>query len=93
MSATPVLDLPGVFAEAFLFITTRVTLDVGSDRKLPPGRELWMTTPLRTIAEHLYDHEQHARTHVLKTGQCRREGTRSGYVATTARQTVATSIP
>jgi hypothetical protein len=56
MSATPVIDFPGVFAEAFLF-TTRVTLDVGSDRKRPPGRELRMTTPLRTIAEQVYDYE------------------------------------
>jgi hypothetical protein len=54
MSATPVFDLPGVFAEELLF--TRVTLGAGYDRKQPAGRELWMTAPLWTIAEHLYDH-------------------------------------
>jgi hypothetical protein len=53
MSATPVFDFAGVFADELLF-TTRVTLDVGSDRNQPPGPELWMTTPLRRIAEHLY---------------------------------------
>src|ERR671927_216866 len=53
MSATPVFDFAGVFADELLF--TRVTLDVGSDIKRPGGRQLWMTTPLRTIAEHLYD--------------------------------------
>jgi hypothetical protein len=53
MSATPVLNLPGVFAEELLF--TRVTLGAGYDRKQPAGRELWMTAPLWTIAEHLYD--------------------------------------
>jgi hypothetical protein len=54
MSATPVFDFPGVFAAELLLFTTRVTLDVGSDRNQPPGPELWMTTPLRRIAEHLY---------------------------------------
>src|SRR6185295_15530446 len=63
MSATPVFDFAGVFADELLF-TTRVTLDGGSDRKTPPGRELWMSTPLATIAEHLFDIERHARTNV-----------------------------
>jgi hypothetical protein len=54
MSATPVFDFPGVFADELLF-TTRVTLDGGSDKNQPPGSELWMTTPLRTIAEQVYD--------------------------------------
>jgi len=53
MSATPVFDFPGVFAAELLF--TRVTLDGGSDKNQPPGSELWMTTPLSTIAEHVYD--------------------------------------
>ena len=33
-----------------------------------PGRALWMTTPLRTIAEQVYDYERHARTSVRKYG-------------------------
>jgi hypothetical protein len=53
MSATPVLDFAGVFAEELLF-TTR-TLGGGYDKNLPPCRGLWMTMPLWTIAEHVFD--------------------------------------
>jgi hypothetical protein len=53
MSATPVLDFAGVFAEELLF-TTR-TLGGGYDKNLPPCRGLWMTMPLWTIAEQVFD--------------------------------------
>jgi hypothetical protein len=58
MSATPVVDLPGAFAAELLF--TRVTVGGGYDIKQPPCRGLWMTMPLWTIAEHLYEIERHA---------------------------------
>ena len=36
--------------------------------KIVPGCDLWMTTPLRRIAEQVYDYERHARTNVRKMG-------------------------
>jgi hypothetical protein len=36
MSATPVFDFPGIFAEELLLFTTRVTLDLGSDKNRHP---------------------------------------------------------
>src|SRR5688500_7501391 len=54
MSATPVFDFAGVFAEELLF-TTPDTLGGGYDKNPPPCRGLWMTMPLWTIAEHVYD--------------------------------------
>jgi hypothetical protein len=92
MSATPVLDFAGVFAEELLF-TTPDTLGGGYDKNPPPCRGLWMTMPLWTIAEHVYDDRVTRQNRRTKTGQCRREGTRSGYAATTTRQTVAVSSP
>src|SRR4051794_17491104 len=87
MSATPVFDFPGVFAEELLF-NTRVTLDLGSDKN--DGRS-------RPVDD--YAAEDNSRTCVRRssdtpaqayenTGQCRRAGTRSGYAETTARQIV-----
>jgi hypothetical protein len=42
MSATPVLDFAGVFADELLF-TTRIKVSGGYDKNLPPGPGLWMT--------------------------------------------------
>jgi hypothetical protein len=53
MSATPVLDFAGVFADEPLF-TTGTKVGGGYDKNPPPCRELWMSRPLWTIAEHLY---------------------------------------
>jgi hypothetical protein len=53
MSATPVFDFAGVFADEPLF-TTGYKVGGGYDKNPPPCRELWMTGPLWTIAEHLY---------------------------------------
>src|SRR3954464_10940863 len=55
MSATPVLDFAGVFAVELLLITTSTKVGGGYDKNLPPRLSLWMTEPLWTIAEHLYD--------------------------------------
>src|SRR4051795_4127474 len=56
MSATPVLDFAGVFADELLFIT-RTKVGGGYDKNPPPCHRLWMTTPLWTIAEHVYEDE------------------------------------
>jgi len=56
MSATPVLDFAGVFADELLFIT-RTKVGGGYDKNPPPCHQLWMTTPLWTIAEHVYEDE------------------------------------
>src|SRR5690242_14572902 len=53
MSATPVFDFAGVFADEPLF-TTGYKVGGGYDKNPPPCHELWMTGPLWTIAEHLY---------------------------------------
>jgi hypothetical protein len=53
MSATPVLDFAGVFADEPLF-TTGYKVGGGYDKNPPPCHELWTTGPLWTIAEHLY---------------------------------------
>ena len=53
MSATPVLDFAGVFADELL-ITTGIKVGGGYDKNLLPCPELWMTEPLWRIAEHLY---------------------------------------
>lgn len=50
MVATPAFA--GVFEELFV---TRDTLGARSDRKQPAGRNLWMSDPVWTIAEHVYD--------------------------------------
>jgi hypothetical protein len=54
MSATPVLDFAGVFADELLF-TTGTKVGGGYDKNPPPCHQLWMTMPLWTIAEHVYD--------------------------------------
>jgi hypothetical protein len=54
MSATPVLDFAGVFADELLF-TTGTNVGGGYDKNPPPCHRLWMTKPLWTIAEHVYD--------------------------------------
>jgi hypothetical protein len=56
MSATPVLDFAGVFADELLFITG-IKVGGGYDKNQPPCRGLWITEPLWTIAEHLYEIE------------------------------------
>jgi hypothetical protein len=56
MSATPVLDFAGVFAVELLLITTSTKVGGGYDKNLPPRLSLWMTEPLWTIAEHVYDY-------------------------------------
>jgi hypothetical protein len=53
MSVTPAFDFPGVFAAELLF-TTGIKVGGGYDKNLLPCRDLWMTKPLWTIAEHLY---------------------------------------
>jgi hypothetical protein len=92
MSATPVFDFAGVFADELLF-TTGIKVGGGYDKNPPPGRELWTTKPLWTIAEHLYDDRVTRQNRCTKERQRRPAGTRSGYAATTARQMVAVSIP
>jgi hypothetical protein len=54
MSATPVLDFAGVFADELLF-TTGTKVGGGYDKNPPPCPQLWMTNSLWTIAEHVYD--------------------------------------
>src|SRR3954447_20574279 len=54
MFATPVLDFVGVFADAFLFITG-LKVGGGYDKNELPCPDLWMTRPLWTIAEQVYD--------------------------------------
>src|SRR3954468_22530209 len=83
MSATPVFDFAGVFADELLF-TTRDTVGGGYDKNQPHCRGLWITTPLWTIAEHVYDVWTTRQNRRTKAGQCNVAGTRSGYVATTA---------
>src|SRR5690349_10405109 len=51
--ATPVFDFV-LFVDELLF-TTVDTLGEGYDKNPSPCRVLWMTEPLWTIAEHLYD--------------------------------------
>ena len=77
MSATPVFDFPGVFAEELLFITG-LKVGGGYDKNLPPRLDLWMTEPLWTIAEHVYDDRVTRQNRRTKKRQCRRAGTRSG---------------
>jgi len=92
MSATPVLDFAGVFAEELLF-TTGNKVGGGYDKNSPPCRKLWITEPLWTIAEHVYDDRVTRQNKRTKMRQRRRAGTRSGYAATTARQIVTVSTP
>jgi hypothetical protein len=44
MSATPVLDFAGVFADELLF-TTRIKVSGGYDKNPLPCPRLWMTKP------------------------------------------------
>jgi hypothetical protein len=56
MSATPVLDFAGVFADELL-ITTGIKVGGRYDKNSPPCRHPVDDQPLWTIAEHLYDDE------------------------------------
>src|SRR3954447_13377015 len=67
MSATPVVDLPGVFAAELLF--TGINVGGGYDKNPPPRQDLWMTEPLWTIAEHLYDERVTRQNKRTKAGQ------------------------
>jgi hypothetical protein len=66
MSATPEFDFVDTFVDALL-ITTGTKVGGGYDKNLPPRSDLWMTKPLWTIAEHVYDER------VTRQNKCAKE--------------------